>query len=361
LSELIAGPMTVTLPPGVRVALLSGLAVHTMSLLCRRRYPAGAFVVTLTAGLVLLVAGLPTVVLGLAPLIAVYSVALGCPRRWSLTALACAVLALTIGQVAQGYPQDMSTMGADVAALVAAWAAGRFVGARLAALRALDAKNRELEAARNELAWAAITEERLRMARELHDIIAHSLSVIAVQSGVGAHVVDADPDASRRALVTIGEVSRQALVEIRHVVKVLRDSTDAELAPVPGLAQLTGLTDQLTPIGLRIDVVEAGEPGPLPAAVDSTAYRIVQEALTNVLRHAQATWVRVRVTRAPGELLLEVVDDGRSLGSASAGEGHGLRGMRERAQLLGGSLDAGPVHSGGFRVAARLPLSGAAR
>jgi signal transduction histidine kinase len=205
-----------------------------------------------------------------------------------------------------------------------------------------------------------VDEERLRIARELHDITAHSLAIVAVQSGAALHVLDTDPVAARGALVAIRDTSRNALNELRAILGVLRGSGEvpegAPLAPTPGLARVPDLVAPLADAGLEVELIAPGIADPLPAFVDASAYRIVQEALTNVLRHAGDASVAVSVRRDADTLAIEVTDDGSSRPTGE--EGHGIAGMRERASALGGTFQAGPRLEGGWRVAATLPVAG---
>jgi signal transduction histidine kinase len=196
-------------------------------------------------------------------------------------------------------------------------------------------------------------EERLRIAREVHDVVAHSLAMINVQAGVGAHVADRRPEEAKAALLAIKQASQSALADLRATLAVLRGSEDR--APAPSLTRLSELTDATTAAGLRVEV--DGEPGELPAPVDSAAYRIVQESLTNAVRHAKdATRIFVRFAQSNGSIEVVVRDDGA--GSMDPGSGNGLRGMRERAEALGGTLRAGATSNGGYEVRAVLPVSG---
>jgi signal transduction histidine kinase len=256
--------------------------------------------------------------------------------------------------------------------MAAGWWLGDGARRRQEAVAAARQRAAELEQAREELARRAVTEERLRIARELHDVVAHSMSIIAVQSGVGVHVLDSQPEEARKALAAVEATSRQALVEMRRLLGVLRQEAEprGSLAPAPGLAELEALAGEVARAGVRVEVRIEGAPGRLPAGLDLSAYRIVQEALTNVVRHAGPATARVTVRYAPGQVALEVVDDGgfagkglesavgrRSTDSDRPGRsGHGLAGMRERAALYGGTLEAGPLPGGGFRVAASLPV-----
>jgi signal transduction histidine kinase len=212
------------------------------------------------------------------------------------------------------------------------------------------------------------SEERIRMARDLHDVVAHNISVINVQANTALHLMDRQPERARSALTTINDVSKQALVELRSVLGVLRD-VDADgaagwapRAPAPGLSLMGDLVDHAAAAGLAVRVEAEGEPVPLPADVDLAAYRIVQEALTNSARHSRGANATVRLGYDGAGLRLEVSDDGRSrpppdrAQAGLAGSGHGIAGMTERAAALGGTLEAGPRPGGGFRVRAWLPL-----
>ncbi|MEU8973255.1 sensor histidine kinase [Streptomyces monashensis] len=215
----------------------------------------------------------------------------------------------------------------------------------------------------------AVTAERLRIARELHDMVAHSIGIVTIQAGVAGRVIDSQPGEARAALRAIEDTSRQTLSGLRRTLVALRradpDPTAAagvagageeSLAPVPGLADLERLAAATADAGVRVEVHVGGEQRPLPAELDLAAYRIVQEALTNVVRHAGTGGCRVAVDYGDEELTVEVVDDGRGATGTGPGHGFGIVGMRERAGLLHGRLSAGPRPEGGFRVLARLPL-----
>ena len=201
------------------------------------------------------------------------------------------------------------------------------------------------------------TEERLRIARDLHDVLAHSIAVINVQANTALHLMDRQPEKARTALTAINEVSKRAVVEMRSMLGVLRQAgDDAPLAPTPTLAQLDELAQRVGDAGLRVRVERDGPAAPLPADVDLAAYRIVQEALTNAARHSGGHQATVHIGYRDDGLLVEVDDDGR--GSAATAPGSGLIGMAERAHALGGELAAGPRPGGGFRVRAVLPVNG---
>ncbi|MFF7891719.1 sensor histidine kinase [Streptomyces sp. NPDC007907] len=210
-------------------------------------------------------------------------------------------------------------------------------------------------AERAEAARRRADEERLRIARELHDVIAHSISVINVQAGVGLTLLDTDPEQARSALTTIKDQSKEALGEVRQVLDTLRAPGAAPRAPAPGLDRLPELVEQAASAGLTVDV--EGKPPRLAPGADLAAFRIVQEALTNVVRHSGSRHARVHLTHEGDLLRLRVDDDGPATGADAGGSGNGLAGMRERAAALGGTIEAGTRPDGGFRVLAVLPLA----
>ncbi|GIF47302.1 signal transduction histidine kinase [Asanoa ferruginea] len=202
----------------------------------------------------------------------------------------------------------------------------------------------------------AVSEERLRIARELHDVVAHTMSVIAVQAGVANHVAVERPDEARRALSSIEETSRGALREMRALLGVLRDDGNEDPAPAPGLTDLGALVTRAAAAGVRVDLqVTGSRPAGLSAGLDLAAYRVVQEAVTNVIKHAGTDRCQVIVAYAADAFTVEVVDDGP--GPAAPGAGHGIAGMRERVGMYGGEFQAGPRSGAGFRVTARFPLT----
>jgi signal transduction histidine kinase len=244
-------------------------------------------------------------------------------------------------------------------ALVVAWTFGYARGEHRRYGEELVRHHARLAEAERDRARRAGAEERMRIARELHDVVAHSMSVITVQAGFGRLVAREQPDEAGAALAAIEETGRQTLAEMRRLLAVLR--TDgaadpaADLAPTPGLADLERLLAQTGRAGIRVELTITGRPRQLPAGVELTAYRIVQEALTNVAKHAATASARVTLGYCADGLAIEVVDGGR--GGAVAATGLGLAGMRERVQLYGGHLDAASLPGGGFRVAARLPTT----
>jgi signal transduction histidine kinase len=238
-------------------------------------------------------------------------------------------------------------------AAVLGWLIGNSI--RLAQARA--------EAQRAQAATQTALAERLRIARELHDIVAHSIGIIAIQAGAAHRVFDTSPAEARDALAAIEATSRETLSGLRRMVTGLRradeevGSGQPELGPAPGLADLERLAAQTLDAGVRVEVDWRGRREPLPADIDRSAFRIIQEAVTNVVHHAGASECLVVIDRQDGQLSIEVTDSGRG-GDPVAGTGYGITGMRERATLLGGDFSAGPRAGGGFRVAARLPLPG---
>jgi signal transduction histidine kinase len=357
----VENPVIRGLPRGM-LALAYVLALlHTLPLAARRRFPGAVLAASVASGLAVAALGLPPEILVMVILVAVYSVAAYGDRWVSLAGLAAAELGSAAVQLTPGR-FNAPTVVTNALVIAAAWLLGHFVGVRRAYTARLE-QTAELERARAELARRAVVEERLRLARELHDVVAHAISVIAVQSGVGAHVAKTQPEEAAKALAAIEVTSRAALIELRRLLGVLRQEGEPEgsLAPVPGLADLDVLLAEVAKAGLGVRLRVEGTPSPLPAGVDLSAYRIVQEALTNVVKHAGPARAQVVVGYRDQEVTVEVTDDGRGVtaptGDGRARVGHGLIGMRERVQVFGGDLEAGPRPGGGFRVAARLPLA----
>jgi signal transduction histidine kinase len=323
------------------VGLLIG-AGQGAALWWRRSHPELVMAVTLAGGLAFLKLA-PTGLLPYAGLIAIGSLAAARPPRRSVPALAA-----LLGVTALNYLiQPAGDVSFAMAFPVVAWALGEAVRNRRAAIA---------EGSRR-----AVSEEQARIARELHDVIAHSVSVMVVQAAAADDVFAERPDQARAALRSIESTGREALAELRRLLAAVRPGeADTAVGPPPGLARLAELVEPLRAAGLEVVVRQEGTSArPLPAGVDLSAYRIVQEALTNTVRHASAARAEITV-RVRGETLeLDVRDDGRGTGArATAGAGRGVTGMRERAALLGGTLDAGPLPAGGYGVRARLPLGG---
>jgi len=292
--------------------------------------------------------------------VATYSVARWGRGRQPLVGAAFVAAALVFIDLAvpplQGSNQIVFHWGVSILAWLAGFGLRRYARRWEAALRrAVDA-----EVAVAEQAMAAVLAERTRIARELHDIVAHSASMIVVQAGAAALIVEDDPPAVRTALATIRSTGTDALGEMRRLVTLLRESDEPHtLAPQPGLAGLSTLIEDARSHGLEAGLAVAGKPRDLPAGVDLAAYRIVQEALTNVRRHATASHVQVQLSYHPECVGIEITDDGVGAGASAStrGGGHGLIGMRERAALYGGQLETGTAHGCGFTVRATLPLA----
>ena len=251
------------------------------------------------------------------------------------------------GQLAQGWGTEFGI----AASLLALGAAAELIKVRREQF--VRARRERAEAERHRA-----DEERLRIARELHDVIAHSLSVINVQAGVGLALIDEQPEQARTALSTIRAASKEALGEVRQVLGTLRSPGSAPRTPAPGLDRIPELAGQAAAAGLEVSVDVDGSARRLPPGVELAAFRIVQEALTNVVRHSGARTARVRLGYRSRELELRIDDDGPATGGGESGGGNGLIGMRERAAALGGSVEAGPRRDGGFLVVATLPVTG---
>ena len=294
-------------------------------------------------------------------LVAVYALgAYGSTRAsgLGLAVTAGLVLAVDIPRLQGGEPVEDVVPGWFI--LGATWGLGRWIRHRQAELAGLSSHARALEHDRDEATRAAVAYERARIARELHDLVAHSMAVIVLQSQAAQRVASTDLDAARRALEAIETTGREGLAELRRLLDILLVEVDAdELEPRPSLAHLPLLVDRVRDTGLPVEVSVTGEPRALPPGVDVSAYRIVQEALTNTLKHAGRTTAEVGVTYLPDGVELCVSDRGAPGATGTSGTGRGLIGMRERAHLYGGTVEAGPVATGGFQVRAVLPTGGA--
>jgi signal transduction histidine kinase len=342
-------------------ALLVGLLL-TVPVAWRRRAPVPAAAVVVGAGLLELLISDEFLAANFAVLLMIYALAAYAPqwagRAGLVTGLFGAVLAALRYFSAGGDALVVAT-GYIGVAVVAAWALGNVRRARVQRLAALEERAHLLELERDQEMQLAATTERARIARELHDVVAHSLSVVIAQADGGRYAGKADPDAASGALEAIAATGRQALTDMRALLGVLRDGGGEEYAPQPDVAAIPTLVEDVRASGLDVDLIVEGSPQPLPAGPQLAAYRIVQESLTNVLKHAgPASRAWVRLQWRPDALELSVLDDGRGASAAMVESdelGQGVRGMRERAQLHGGRLDAGPRHGGGFGVHAALP------
>jgi signal transduction histidine kinase len=326
----------------------------------RRRAPRAALAVVTPAVAATIALGVrgPQV---LALVFVLFTLAVASARRLPPAVVGAVLATVLVGALAvDGGPAWGTVIGSCTAVLVG-WFAGENVRARRLYAQEMARRAEERERDREERVRQAATDERLRIARELHDIVAHAMSLIAVRAGAARVVADAKPDEARDALGIIETTSRRALHELRRLVGVLRDDEGrAELQPAPGLAELDVLVRETAEAGVHVDVEIAGHVRPLPPGVDVSAYRIAQEALTNVVRHAGPTNAHLRVRYQPHAVEIELVDEGAVSPrhvpvQERNGAGHGIVGMRERVALYHGELVTGP-HDNGFRVLARLPI-----
>src|SRR6478735_9510329 len=343
-------------PPNALAVVATTVA--GLSLVWRRSRPTASYVVYVTACLVVSLSGHYVGVLSVFLLVALYSLATHAPRRTGVIGLAATVAVFVLLALLDVPDLGTSDLLQAVALLLAAWALGDAVRSRRAQQRdELRAAEQEAVAAREQAALAA-SDERLRIARELHDVVAHSMSLIAVQAGVGAHVIRTDVAAAEHALDVIGETSRKALTQTRSMLGLLRDE-DARHTdpPLQSIADIGAMVADVHEAGIDVTFTTEGPPRPLGASVELTAYRIVQESLTNVLKHSGATRAIVELGYVEDGLDLEVRDPGGPGTSAVEGPapgGHGLTGLHERARILGGVLEYGALGNG-FRVHAHLP------
>jgi signal transduction histidine kinase len=343
------------------------VAVIMAALAFRQRFPFAVLAVTAGGNLMLTVLGHDlTFAEVLAFVIAVFTIA--ARRALAISSIGGALAMACFIAVVLAMPGNIGSVGVitDIALIAGVWWVGRSLRLRRAYLAELEHRAERLERARDSDARTARVEERSRIARELHDVVAHHVSVMTVQAGAARRILDKDPDSAREAMVTIEDVGRTTLDEMRRIVGVLRTERDSkaagpELSPQPGIHEVGALVDHVRETGLSVQLWMEGDPRPLSTGVNLAAYRLIQEALTNSLKHAgpQArAWVRIHYN--PRELTVEVEDDGRGVAAALADNGdnpgHGLVGMHERVALYGGELRIGPRSGGGFEVRARFPL-----
>jgi signal transduction histidine kinase len=371
---LIIVPFSVNIGDSVvSVALAGG---HIAPLLWRRRHPALVFAavsLTCLAQLLWYDMWLPS---DIGFLFALYALSAYGSNLWlRLAGLGVGALGTATGTL------DWTLTGIEalytavfLAAFVAlTWTLGDLMRTRRAYVAQLEERARRLEFERDQQARIARVTERSRIARELHDVVAHSLSVVVAQADGGLYAGERDPAAARASLATIGTTGRQAMAEMRRLLSVLRDNSDGdlaaegaggdhepavgELAPQPRLAEVPALVERVRTSGLPVDLVVEGAPGRLPPGAELAAYRIVQEALTNTLKHAgPGASASVRLRHTDDILRIDVLDDGRGASTPDDGGGQGLSGMRARVAVYGGSVSAGPRSGGGFHVRAVLPL-----
>jgi signal transduction histidine kinase len=340
------------------------LIASGLVLAARRHWPTAVFVTEAVISLVYFAADFPDGPVWIALFVALYTLTAYGDGRRSLVIAGAGIAVLTTGWlVAAADTEPRAAIGwvfFRIAASVMAAALGESVRSRRAVAAEALERARQAERSREEEARSRVDAERLRIAREVHDTVAHAIAIINVQAGVTAYLLDKQPERARGALVTIEQTSAQALHEMRAVLGVLRDSGNGRV-PHPGLVQVDELTAVAREAGLDIKLEVTSPAAPLPSAVDHTAYRIVQESITNVIRHVGPTRVTVALAYGTDALDIRVTDEGASGGDPGDPPppvpGRGIAGMRERCGLLGGELTAGPRPSGGFEVKARLPLT----
>ncbi len=351
---------------GVPIALALGTTIAL-----RRRAPEKMLVLAILCGLAQMATDIRPNPTDFAMLVIVYTVAVSSSRPASRFALGVAISASPLAALRwqptqQGWWEDVVSAVFVSIPFVLAWVLGDSIRTRRAYYAQLEERAARLEKEREAQSKVAVAAERARIARELHDVVAHNVSVMVVQADGAAYVLDSSPEQTRQALETISGTGRQALAEMRRLLGVLRTGEPGEentYVPQPDVEQIDELVEQVRGAGLPVDFKVVGSPRQLPSGVELTAYRIVQEALTNTRKHGGPdVGASVRLTYFDDGLGLLVEDDGRGAqhemyeDGGADGSGHGLIGMRERVGMVGGTLDAGPRPGGGFRISALLPL-----
>jgi signal transduction histidine kinase len=322
------------------------LAAQIAPLVWRRRSPVVVLAIVATASLAYGAAELPDPPLQFAVLLAFFTVGAHTPRSVSVPC-ALALVVAGIATLALAHDSDAADVAVSFFAATTAWVLGD--AARVQRERTALLEQRRVDATRQ-----AAADERMRIARDLHDIVAHHVSVMAVQAEAAQEVLAARPERAGKAMADVADTARTTLGELRRLLGVLR--AEGDRAPQPDLDGIGDLVESVRRTGLAVEVHTHGERRPVGGLAGVTAYRIVQEALTNVIKHASAARADVELRFGEDELVVMVTDDGRGSDGGGAEGGHGLAGMRERLAVLGGALDAGPCPGGGFSVRARLPL-----
>ncbi|OEJ25727.1 two-component sensor histidine kinase [Streptomyces agglomeratus] len=357
-----------------RIAAFPIITLLCLVVALRRRAPQKMLLLAILMGVAQLVCNVEVNPADWAMLVIIYTVAASDGPRWvSRVALVGGLAAAPIAQLRWPSPQGDNTVLASVFFTIVmalpfalAWVLGDSMRTRRAYFAELEERAARLEKEREAQSKVAVAAERARIARELHDVVAHNVSVMVVQADGAAYVMDASPAQARQALETISTTGRQALAEMRRLLGVLRTGEhqeSGEYVPQPDVQQIEDLVEHVRTAGLTVDFKVEGTPRPLPSGVELTAYRIVQEALTNTRKHGGPdVGASVRLVYFDDGLGLLVEDDGRGAAhelyedGGADGQGHGLIGMRERVGMVGGTLDAGPRPGGGFRISALLPL-----
>lgn len=348
-------------PPGHRPLDGFGIAllvVSALALVARRQRPVQVLVVNVTAVMLYYLLGYPGEVAFLGLYVAFFTAVTSGHRLAAWVGAAVLAANMWLSWLT-GYPIGASTLAWALVCLLIVLGTGEVVRLRRAYLYSLRQRAIEAERTRDEEGRRRASEERLHIARELHDLIGHNISLISVQAGVGLHLLERQPEQAAAALTAIKQVSKDTLDELRLVIGTVRGAADGGSPrwPVRGLADLDALVAASSAAGLEVSVEVAGQPRPLPAGLGLTAFRIVQESLTNARRHAGPATVTVRLEYGDRDLTVRVADNGRGPQPAGPGSGgRGLAGMRERAVAAGGGLAAGARPGGGFQVVARLPF-----
>ena len=347
--------------PWAGILAVGLLLVQTVPLYWRRRAPNTVLVLVAAAFAIKYLLGINPGFAGIGVLIAMYSVAAygtGRVRLWALWVAGLLFVAGFVIFAVTGNPKSIA-LSVPAAAHVAAWLVGDYLRTRRAYVATLEERAVRLERERRLDRQIAADEERARIARELHDVVAHDVSVIAIQAGAARTVQQTQPEAASAALQLIETTARKTLVELSQLLGVLRKPSGGlpERGPQPGLGQLSTIVGELRAAGLSVVSWVEGDEQALPPALDLSAYRIIQESATNVLKHARAKNVEILVHYQPTEIGVRIRDDGVGANADNGSTpGHGLVGMRERVALFGGDLTAGPLKGGGFEVSARLPI-----
>ncbi|MFC4589299.1 sensor histidine kinase [Sphaerisporangium corydalis] len=353
------------LPGAIHLGIPGYLLLSTLllaPLAWRRSRPVHVFAAVSLVSFVQWLAPVEPVPANVAVLVAMYGVATRCTLRWALAAGAVAELGVCLALIRWSELNFLAFASGSLFTVVT-WISGIYANTRQRYLESLEERAERAEHERDQQARIAAAAERARIARELHDVVAHNVSVMIVQADGAGYTIDRDPEQARHAVQTISSTGRQALAEMRRLVGVLRQDGggDEDYAPQPGVAELDELVAQVRRSGLPVEFVVDGARRDLPEGEQLVIYRIVQEALTNTLKHGgPGTRARVRMEYGPREISLRVTDDGRGASAPRSIDGHGLIGMRERVAMYDGSVRASPRAGGGFQVDVRLPVGRAA-
>jgi signal transduction histidine kinase len=331
-------------------------------LIWRRALPVRMFALIALLSFLQWLVAIQPIPANLAVVVAMYGVAARRELRWALAAGAVVELGMILALVRWEVTVDPLAIASGSFFVLTPWIAGIYANTRRRYLEGLEERAERAERERDQQALIATAAERARIARELHDVVAHNVSVMIVQADGAGYAIRSDPDQARQALQTISRTGRQALAEMRRLVGMLRQDGQLEdYAPQPGVAQLDDLVAEVRRSGMTVEFDVGGTPIDLPEGEQLVIYRVVQEALTNTLKHGgPGAGARVELTYGGHEVLLRVTDDGRGAAAPRGIDGHGLIGMRERVAMYDGSVRAAPVSGGGFQVSVRLPVSRAA-